>query len=165
MECPACSRELKQVNAAEVTVDICEGGCGGIWFDQFELIKFDEPHESDGGLLLDINRDPNISVDSNKKRNCPKCINVDLRKHFFSIKKEVEVDECFKCAGFWLDYAELLQIREQFKTEEERAKATDQYIGNIVNKKLEYVRATNGDEFKTVRKMINILSYLGWLCS
>lgn len=162
MDCPACGRKLKQVNAAKVVVDICEGGCGGIWFDQFELKKYDEPHESDGGVLLDISIDSNITIDYNKKRNCPKCNDVVLRKHFFSIKEEVEVDECYNCAGFWLDYGELLQIRKQFDTEEDRAKATDMHLNNIVNKKLEYVRALDGNEFKTLNKIIIVLRYLSW---
>jgi len=27
-------------------VDVCQNGCGGIWFDNFELEKVDEKHET-----------------------------------------------------------------------------------------------------------------------
>ena len=42
MKCPACGNELSQMVAGEITVDVCKGGCGGIWFDHFELQKVDE---------------------------------------------------------------------------------------------------------------------------
>ena len=48
MKCPACEKELQQITIETITLDVCEGGCGGIWFDNFELEKVDEPHESAG---------------------------------------------------------------------------------------------------------------------
>jgi len=161
MKCPACSRDLKQVNIADVIVDICENGCGGIWFDQFEIDKFDEPHETDGGILLNINRDPNVIVDNNKNRKCPRCTSFDLRKHFFSIKQEVEVDECFNCAGFWLDHGELLQIREQFKTEDNRTTETDEYFDSLVNEKWAPIYAKNEEKYRRAKKIANIFLFFG----
>ena len=73
MECPACSNSLQQMTVGDVTVDVCKGGCGGIWFDNFELKKFDEPHESAGQTLLDIERDQTMVLDYEKRLNCPKC--------------------------------------------------------------------------------------------
>jgi len=43
MNCPACGNILEQMTVGDVTVDVCQRGCGGIWFDNFELEKFDEP--------------------------------------------------------------------------------------------------------------------------
>ena len=43
--------------------------------------------------------------------------------HFFSVKQQVQVDECPSCAGIWLDCGELLRIRSEFKTEDERKQA------------------------------------------
>ena len=73
MKCPACGNELKAVGVGDITVDVCENGCGGIWFDQFELQKVDEAHESAGEKLLHIKRDSGASVDPNARLNCPKC--------------------------------------------------------------------------------------------
>lgn len=39
MNCPACGTAMTEVTVANVKVDACQGGCGGIWFDQFELAK------------------------------------------------------------------------------------------------------------------------------
>ncbi len=157
MECPACNRNLKQVNVVGVAVDICEDGCGGIWFDQTELEKFDERHEYDGGVLLDIHRDSNISIDMNKKRGCPKCRDVVMYKHFFSIKRKIEVDECYNCGGFWLDHGALSQIRKQFKTEGERDKATTKYIDPLVEKECGPILAKNEEKLIKTRKIVKLL--------
>jgi len=58
MKCPARDAELSQMivkgaapSGTDVAVDVCRTRCGGIWFDQFELRKFDEPFEPAGDLL------------------------------------------------------------------------------------------------------------------
>jgi len=35
MECPACNRQLKEMEIGDIVVDVCENGCGGIWFDNY----------------------------------------------------------------------------------------------------------------------------------
>ena len=87
MKCPACRNMLQEMTVGDVTVDACKGGCGGIWFDNFELKKFDEPHESAGELLLDIERDETIIVDHSKRLKCPKCDDVVMMRHFLVLKK------------------------------------------------------------------------------
>jgi Zn-finger nucleic acid-binding protein len=64
-----------------------------------------------------------------------------MMRHFFSIKKDVEVDECPGCGGFWLDAGELGRIRSLFKTEEERNKATDDYYSEIFDNQLPEMNA------------------------
>jgi Zn-finger nucleic acid-binding protein len=116
MKCPACFNELQQTQVGSLVVDVCQGGCGGIWFDAFELQRVDEEGELAGEPLLHIKRDERIVVDTSRKRDCPKCAGVRLYRHFFSPKKRVEVDECPNCGGYWLDAGELAQIRAE-KTE------------------------------------------------
>jgi Zn-finger nucleic acid-binding protein len=113
MKCPACFNELSQVQVGSLTVDVCQGGCGGIWFDAFELQRVDEEEETAGEQLLQIDRDPQVKVDSTRKRECPKCPGVKLQRHYFSAQRRVEVDECPNCAGYWLDAGELAQIRAE----------------------------------------------------
>ena len=159
MECPACSNSLKEVTVGDVTVDVCEGGCGGIWFDNFELKKFDEQHESAGQELLDIERDESIVVDHTKRLKCPKC-GIIMMRHFFSVKRKVEVNECPGCAGFWLDTGELSRIRSLFNTEEEREKAADQYFTEVFGKKLAGAEAESEAELEKARKVANIFRFI-----
>jgi len=136
MKCPVCGHELTQKGSGNITVDACEGGCGGIWFDRFELPKVDEKEETAGGVLLNIEKSPEIEVDPDRKRRCPRCVNIVMMRHFYSIKKQVLVDECPKCAGIWLDAGELAAIRNQFDSELEKEVTTEQYIQDVFNKYL-----------------------------
>ncbi len=52
MNCPACKNTLEAITIENITLDVCQNGCGGIWFDNFELMKIDEPDEYDGGELV-----------------------------------------------------------------------------------------------------------------
>ena len=113
MKCPACFNELTEFRVGDFTVDVCQGGCGGIWFDAFELQKVDEERETAGEPLLHIQRDERLIVDQSRKRECPRCAGVKLHRHFFSAKRRVEVDQCPNCAGYWLDAGELALIRAE----------------------------------------------------
>src|ERR1700704_4749649 len=113
MKCPACFNELTQLQIGNLAVDACQGGCGGIWFDAFELQRVDEKQETAGELLLDIQHDARVVVDHARKRECPRCLGIKLQRHFFSAKRQVEVDECPNCAGYWLDAGELAKIRAE----------------------------------------------------
>ncbi len=124
MKCPACFNELTEMQVGSLAVDVCQGGCGGIWFDAFELQRVDEQKEP-GEPLLHIRRDEQVVVDPRRKRECPRCAGIKLRRHFFSPRRKVEVDECPSCGGYWLDAGELAQIREE-KSESEKVEKAGQ---------------------------------------
>ena len=126
MKCPACFNELSQVQVGNLIVDVCQGGCGGIWFDAFELQRVDEEEEVAGEQLLHIDRDPQVKVDPMRKRECPKCPGMKLQRHYFSARRRVEVDECPNCAGYWLDAGELAQIRAEktLSAQEQQSQST-----------------------------------------
>ena len=50
MKCPVCSKEMVTENFG-VSVDVCENGCKGIWFDQRKLVMLDEKNEGLGAAL------------------------------------------------------------------------------------------------------------------
>ena len=136
MKCPACGRAMTEVQVQDITVDVCRGGCGGIWFDWMELKKVDEPHEAIGQELMEVERDPNVKIDPSAKRQCPRCENTIMMTHFASVKREVTVDECPRCAGFFLDYGELNQLRSQFATEEDRKEAAQAFFADLFDEGL-----------------------------
>lgn len=94
-------------------MDVCKGGCAGIWFDAFELQKVDEQQEISDEWLLNIERDPAVRVDASRKRACPRCDGIKLKRHFFSAKRQIDVDLCPGCGGYWLDAGELEKIRHE----------------------------------------------------
>jgi Zn-finger nucleic acid-binding protein len=146
MRCPACDNELTEIKVDGTAIDVCKGHCGGIWLDWFELKKVDEPHEAAGDVLFDIERDESLKVDHNKRRTCPRCEgDIVMMRHFHSAKREVEVDECPKCAGFWLDAGELEMIRSAFESEDDKKKAAEHYIK-------QYMSGNYGEELKDLRE-------------
>ena len=133
MKCPACQNTLTEIKAGDVFVDVCQGGCGGVWFDEFELKKFDEPHEFAGEAILSAARNPSTIFDSNQIRHCPRCAGEELCRRYYDIKGQVEVDQCLRCSGIWLDVGELGSVRSQYTTEAERQQAADNYLAGLMD--------------------------------
>ena len=136
MKCPACFNPLSSTTVGKLTVDVCRGGCGGIWFDAFELQQVDEPRESTGDWLAHIERDPNLHVDAGRKRACPKCEGVKLKRRYFSARRRIEVDECPGCGGYWLDSGELEKVRDEMgetaRQKEVQAISQTQVSGSVL---------------------------------
>ena len=159
MKCPACGNNLEQTAIEDITLDVCRNGCGGIWFDRFELDKVDEAHESAGEALLATELDPDITVDHDRKRKCPKC-DMPMMRHFYSPSQHVEVDECPQCAGVWLDAGELQSIRERSMSEDQRNEAANKYFSEIFDVQLEHLRSQSQEETAKIRRLANMFKYI-----
>lgn len=153
LNCPACENSLHPFKASDLEVDVCNEGCGGIWFDNFELKKVDEAHETLGEALLDIPRKPGLVVDMERKRTCPKCKNYPMMRHFESVRRRVSVDECPACGGHWLDYGELGEIRGTYKSEAEGRVAAQAYFADLFDGKLKTM-AAQGEAERTKAQRI-----------
>jgi hypothetical protein len=91
-------------------VDVCEGGCGGVWFDNFELRKVDE---AGAEAIRGVPRDLSLHVDLKSRRRCPKCAGQWMMRRYFSRLKRTLIDECPECAGIWLDAGEFDAIQRE----------------------------------------------------
>ncbi|MFN8392082.1 MAG: zf-TFIIB domain-containing protein [Bdellovibrionota bacterium] len=129
MKCPACQNSLTQLQAGDVTVDVCKGGCGGVWFDDREIKNFDEEAEVLALPICNVERSPNPRLKLGAVRSCPRCgDDAVLCRRYFDVHGQVEVDQCLTCSGIWLDAGELDTIRKQYKTEDERNAAAESYL-------------------------------------
>lgn len=160
MKCPACDNQMTKVEVGGVEVDVCRGGCGGIWFDQYEFKKFDEPHEEAGTELLEVEIDPNVKVDLSERRSCPKCDGFTMMRHFFSIKHEVEIDECAGCAGIWLDAGELNKIRSLFNSEEEKRAAANKVFDEMFGPELLKMKEQQAQDSQKARRFANMVKFI-----
>jgi Zn-finger nucleic acid-binding protein len=161
MTCPACGHALSPRTVGDVTVDVCDGGCGGIWFDRFELRKVDEVSEAAGEALLDVHRDGAVQVDSAKRYVCPKCTDgVVMMRHFWSVKRAVTIDECPECSGVFLDVGELATIRSEFPSEEARHAAADAYFADVVDPLLDAAHERSEEELERSRKLAHALRFV-----
>lgn len=161
VNCPACNRPLTSTGVGELTVDACSGGCGGVFFDHYELCKVDEQAESAGESLLDIPRDPTVVVDPNRRYACPKCTDgVVMMRHFWSVKRAVTIDECPECGGTFLDAGELATIRAEFPTEEARHAAADAYFAEVVDPVLARQHAADEAEAARAEKLAHAFRFI-----
>lgn len=112
LECPACGKQMTKLYMAEagVNIDICLDGCGGIYFDNRELEKFDESHEKIDEILAAIEGKHFEAVEDTEVRLCPVC-ELPMAK-MGAANGEVQIDICNTCGGKFLDNGELQKIRE-----------------------------------------------------
>ena len=131
MNCPVCANSLSSVKAGNVMVDVCVGGCGGMWFDNFELQKLDDPNEPGAEVLVNIGRRQDLCIDPAQRRKCPCCDDIVMMRHFYSPRRRVEVDECPSCGGFWLDAGELELVRQEHQNPAAQQAAVDEYVDAV----------------------------------
>lgn len=159
MNCPACNHALTSITSNGVTVDVCDGGCGGLWFDHFEFKKFDEPSEP-AVELLQVRRDPNVVVDTSKRYTCPHCTDdVVMMRHFSSVKRAVTIDECPECGGVWLDAGELARVRGEFQSEDARHAAADAYFAEVVDPILAAEHAKDEADLERAQRFSHALRF------
>ena len=160
MKCPACNGTLAKTMAETIEVEVCDGGCGGIWFDNHELPKLDNACEAAGEMLLDLERDPAVTVDHDAPRVCPQCMDQPMMRNFASPRREVEVDECPACGGVWLDAGELGRIRDQHHTEEDRDAAFKSYFDETFGEEIARMLAESGEQAKRAERFARILRFV-----
>jgi len=131
MRCPACNTRLRVMKTEEMVVDVCKYGCGGLWLDRSEYKKVDQQSETAGNSLLHIERNPNIKVNYSRRRMCPRCETIVMARRFSSFKRQVEIDTCPYCGGYWLDGGELERIRALFEDQNDRYQATERYLSDF----------------------------------
>jgi len=158
MICPTCNGTLSGTSIEGISLDVCKEGCGGIWFDRFELHKMDEPHEfTDENLVEMLSAESKVDHDETKRHNCPKCSDMVMMRNHFSVKRELEVDHCPQCAGYWLDEGELFHIRKQFKTEEERKEAAMNHFSDLFDGELSEMREESTEKAEQAKKIAHML--------
>jgi len=81
-----------------------------------------------------------------------------MMRHFFSVKRQVEIDECPSCGGIWLDSGELGQIRGQYRSEQERRRAAEEYFQDVLGPDLAVMKVRN--ELQAHSRIADIFGFL-----
>ncbi len=160
MNCPACGNAMTTVTSGKVQVDVCSGGCGGLWFDQWELRTVDEPAEAVGDALLNVPRNPTLAVDRTQRLHCPRDPEIVMMRHLWSVKRQVTIDECPKCEGVFLDPGELAQIRGEYTTEAERHEAAKAYYGEMFDQHLNGMIAQDRARVERAHKFAGMFRFI-----
>ncbi len=111
MDCPRCKSPLETIDLGEfggeyaaVVIDNCPK-CEGVWYDKGELDARDESVWTDTEAL-----DFESRLSGGRRAVCPRC-DVTLTPVSPVGAREVVVDRCPECYGFWLDAGELGAIQ------------------------------------------------------
>jgi len=162
MICPACKNQMKTETVNSVTLDVCSKGCGGIWFDQFEFKKFDEEHEPDPTKVISLSLPAQPVSKSKDLLSCPRCEDsrIRMQRFYSSPKRSVTIDQCPKCAGTWLDVGELAQVRQEYKTEDERRNAAEAFANEAIAPSLKAEAAKSQAQLQGVQKVGRALRFI-----
>lgn len=120
---------LQAVIVSGVEIDICPL-TGGIWFDRFEIKKFDETHEDLSELINVLPKNP-IAAEITEARRSPRHPEAIMQQMPYGpsgANGVLTIDKCPVSAGIWLDYQELHKIRELYPKEEDKNKAITKLV-------------------------------------
>ena len=111
MNCPRCKSPLKTIDLGEyggeyaaVVIDSCPE-CGGVWYDRGELDARDESVWTNVEAL-----DLETRLSGGRRALCPRC-EVPMVQVSPKGAREIVIDRCPDCFGFWLDSGELESIK------------------------------------------------------
>lgn len=116
IKCPACGSIMTKIfiPSQGVSLDICDKGCGGIFFDNRELDKFKNCPESNIQEISELLSVKEYArVDQNITRVCPNCSTNMVKTELPN--SSVQLDTCYNCGGIFLDYGELDLIRKSMQ--------------------------------------------------
>jgi Zn-finger nucleic acid-binding protein len=161
MNCPSCNLELCEISAGGLRVFVCQGGCGGLWFGRLELLKLDGQPPGTGERLLHVPRAAGVRFFRDVEAICPQCRTSLLLRHFFSREQDVEVFQCPKCGGFWIDSGELAGINKTtYQTEEKQKQAVESYFKTIFDQRIAKMNLANEDILGSARSIVKIFLFL-----
>ncbi len=113
IKCPACGNEMTKIfiQGKCINIDICDKGCGGIFFDNTEIQEFSGENDDISEIMQVISNKNFMPADENKTRICPSCKTPMVKTNVFG----VQIDTCYKCGGIFLDNGEFQRVRTSFK--------------------------------------------------
>lgn len=158
MKCPACQNTLQECVVAGVKIQCCQGECGGLWFDRFQFKKIKALKPGTGQSLLMIERADGVKIYRGAEHACPDCKTTLLYRHFFSAEGDIEINQCSKCRGFWIDLAGLAKL--QTLPGDEKKKAVKKYFTTILDKKLSEMYLRHDDMAQQAKVLTEILQFL-----
>ena len=83
-----------------------------------------------------------------------------MMRHYFTVSRQVEVDECPRCAGFWLDAGELQAIREQFATEEDRGASAQERFSTMFDAQIQAARAESERKAARAQRFAHLFRFI-----
>lgn len=131
MKCPNCKIEMREIKSkshydAPVILDQCLQ-CGGLWFDALEMftIKHGESKSLEDAIDVEM-----VNVGKLKEQKVLKSDDFMCPRDGFKLEpfkdlnfpKEIKVESCYECGGFWLNRGEFSQFQDHIKNKKVESK-------------------------------------------
>ena len=159
MNCPSCNNELKALAVTGVRVLACAESCGGLWFEWSEIKKLKDRNPAAGEALLHVERAEGVHVFRDIQHPCPKCKHTLLYRHCFNRRFRYEIDQCSKCAGFWVDVGWLARLEVQSPSESGRQTAAA-YFKTLFEESIKPENMTHPDSQEAARIIVQLFRFL-----
>ena len=154
VRCPACGKEMVKIFANKTAyIDICLDGCGGLFFDNGELEKFNQPNKKIDDILYFYEGNVKFEKPSKNKQRICAC-GAYMNEINYG---ETKIDACSLCKAKFLDAFELQQIRDSYKTKKGFSdKLILQFANDLEQKRKLAIQ--NGEEFSIIKAFIEYYS-------
>lgn len=149
LRCPACAGVLKEVFAKAnygrvLLLDQCTG-CGGVWFDRWELYLLHGSSASDLDSV-DVSSLLAPNPDSGGSGNCPRCSLPLTEFKDPGLPPDASIRRCSGCSGLWLNRGEISKYANHRDTFRKRGSTGDSGVdvGTLrhLQKELDLTRIT-----------------------
>ena len=118
---------------------------------KIELVK-----HGTGSKLLISEKAEGVKTYRGAEHPCPQCKTTLLYRHFFSKNYDIEVDQCSKCSGFWIDVGGLTDLMKKPKNDQLLKK----YFTVIFDEKISGMNLANHEVSKAAEMISAIFKFL-----
>ena len=158
MICPSCKNQLTHFTFEGVNVEACEDSCGGFWMQKDQIKKISGPPGTGKKLLL-IKPADGVRLFRNVEHPCPNCLTTLLFKHFSNRELDIQVDQCAKCGGFWIESGKLNSLWNQGNVNGLCHPVTN-YFAEVYEKCISILDVSNADICKSAKQMVKIFRWV-----
>ncbi len=119
MKCLNCGKEMTNYDVHtflhKCAYDVCDA-CGGLWLDKGELDQLAYHEKEDTFRVESIEHCSKEEVEGPASRKkCPRCEGLQLYNVGFLGQKDIVLEKCINCGGFWLDGGQFEKIEAELK--------------------------------------------------
>jgi len=155
--CPSCGGGLTLLEIAGAHVAGCHEGCGGLWFSHACQKKLRTQAPGAGRALLAVKSGEGVRVFRGPCPACPRCRTTLLFRHFFHPDLDLEVDQCARCGGVWMEAG--LLGREPSGTLS-AGDWTAEYFADIYNQGIAAMDVGNPEVREAANALVRILAWM-----
>lgn len=116
------------------------------------------PGQGDSFLLIE--RAEGVRLFRNPEHPCPNCQTTLLYRHCFSRKLEMEIDQCSKCGGYWLDSGILAKLGDNYLGEEQKQNLARDYFKEMFDIKVRNMNMVNHDTLEAAKQIVRLFLFI-----